>query len=264
MNAMKVNMTRTVFAIVAATSAWAQNTVVVSGKITDAVSGLPVENAAIALTQNGHAGSRRMHYTDAGGNYSFDEVASGTCSVEIQATGFLAFQRTNPDDVSIQIAADHAEHNFKLTRAASITGRIEGEGRGDLPGIIATLFEEDFTDGVRHFTGETTLGPVNYFGSSIGPDGSFQFTGLAPGRYIVSAGPREGQSTRLQFLMDRSTGQVVPVKPPAEDYVPTYYPGTTEFAAALPVSLEAGETLVANFKVAKRPLFRASGEINAP
>ncbi len=258
--------TQIVLAIVAASSAWAQNTVVVSGKITDAVTGLPVEDAAIALTQNGRAASRSMHYSDAGGNYSFEDVAPGTGSVEIQAKGFLAFQKTNPDDVSIQIAPDHAEHNFKLTRAASITGRIEGEGGGVPGGIVATLFLEDFTDGVRHFTGGTALGPVNFFGASIGPDGSFEFTGLAPGRYIVSAGAgaRAGQTTRLQFMMDRSTGKAVLVKPPAEDYVQTYYPGTTEFAAAIPISLAAGETTAADFKVAKRPLFRASGEIDAP
>jgi len=134
-----MNATWTVFAIFAASSMWAQNTVIVSGRITDAVSGLPVEDAAIALTQDGKAASRSMHYTDAGGNYSFDEVAPGTASVDIQAKGFLAFQKTNPNDVSIQIATDHAEHNFKLTRAASITGRIEGEGGGVPGGIVATL-----------------------------------------------------------------------------------------------------------------------------
>ncbi len=252
-----------VFTIIAANPLWAQNTVVVSGKITDAITGLPVEDAAIALTYGGQSVTRRMRYTDAAGNYSFEEVSPGVASVEIQATGFLAFQKTNPDEASLQIAVDHAVHNFRLTRAASITGKVEGEGGDRLPGsTVATLFQEDFSDGVRHFSGGAELGPANLFGIPLGPDGSFRFTGLAPGRYIVGVGPRPFQT--IEFQVDRNTGQALPAKPPAEGYVQTFYPGTTDFAAALPVSLGAGETVAADFKMAKRPLFRASGEVSAP
>jgi protocatechuate 3,4-dioxygenase beta subunit len=102
---------------------WAQNTIVVTGRITDAATGSPVEDAAIVFKQDSRAASGKMQYTDAGGNYSFEEVAPGTGSVEITAQGFLPFQKTNPDDISIEISADHAEHNFKLTPAASISRR---------------------------------------------------------------------------------------------------------------------------------------------
>jgi protocatechuate 3,4-dioxygenase beta subunit len=94
-----MNLKSAILAIMAVGQMWGQNTIVLSGKVTDAVTGLPVENTAIALTQNGHAATRSVHYTDSGGNYSFDEVAPGAGTVEIQATGFLAFQKTNPDDV---------------------------------------------------------------------------------------------------------------------------------------------------------------------
>jgi hypothetical protein len=250
-----MKLPRVVLVIVAASSVWAQNTVVLSGKITDLITGLPVENAAVALTQNG----RSVDYTDAGGNYSFGEIAPGTGSVEIQATGYLPFQKTNPDEVSIHIAADHAVHNFRLTPVASISGRLEGETGGTLDrNISAVLFKEDFTEGVRHFSGR---GPGLV--SAIGPDGSFKFTGLEPGRYILSADPRAGTSYVMQMLRDRAPGQV-PASRPKEGYIQTYYPGTTEFAAALLISVAAGEARSVDFKIAWRPLFRASGVIDLP
>ena len=250
-----MNLTRIVLAILSAGSIWAQTTIAVSGKITDASTGLPIEGASIALIQSGSAPSRQMHFTDAGGNYSFEGVAPGTGIVEIGATGFLAFQKTNPDEFSIQIAADQTTHNFKLTPAASITGRIGSEGSAPLErNTVVTLFREDFTDGVRHFVAGTQ-GQV----AALGPDGSFRFAGLEPGRYIVSAGPSPGRS--VAFFINRSTGEVSPPEHPTEGYVQTYYPGTTEFSSAILISLAAGETRTADFKVAWRPLFRASGEV---
>ena len=223
---------------------WAQNTVVLSGKITDAATGLRVEDAAIALTQNGRAASRQMHYTDAGGNYSFEEVATGSGTVEIAAKGFLAF--------SVDITVDQAVHDFKLTPAASIAGRISGEGDGRPQGVtVAKLFREDFTDGVRHFAPVATV-------STIQINGSFSFAGLEPGRYIIAAGPGEDRQIQMRII----GGKIVLQNPPTEGYVQTYYPGTTEFAAALLISLNAGETRNADFRVAKRPLFRASGEVS--
>src|ERR1022692_4343148 len=135
-------------AIVVVGSMWAQNTVVVSGRITDTATGLPIEGAAIVLAPGSPDATRQMHFTDSGGNYSFDEVASGKGQVEITAKGFLPFQNTNPDDVSIEIATDHAEHNFKLTPTASITGRIIAPEADTLRPARASLFREDYTDGI--------------------------------------------------------------------------------------------------------------------
>jgi protocatechuate 3,4-dioxygenase beta subunit len=249
-----------VLAVLASVPTWAQNTVTVSGRVTDGSNGLPIEGAAVALSQGG-TGYRQMHYTDAGGNYSFDEVAPGAASVDVTASGFIAFQKTNPDEASIQVAADRAEHNFRLTAAAAITGRISGDGGVDR-NIAVTLLREDFTDGVRHFVAGTESEQVNFFGMPLsGADGTFEIRGLEPGRYIVGAGPRAVQS----YVLASGAGGKVAVteKHPADGYVQTYYPGTTEFADSIPIVLRPGETFTADFKVARRPLFRASGEISA-
>ena len=128
-----MNLKRAVLAILAVSPLWAQNTVTVSGRVTSLTTGLPVENAIVWLVRGASNSVANTSYTDAGGNYSFSEVATGTVHVEIRAEGFASFHKTNPDDTTIQIAADSAEHNFKLTPAASIVGRILDKGP-DRPG----------------------------------------------------------------------------------------------------------------------------------
>src|SRR5579863_7846625 len=125
---------------------WAQGTVVFSGRITDAATGQPIEEAAITLDGgNSHA----SQLTDSAGNFSFDEdIAPGAGRVQIQKEGYVLFQRSNPDESSVQISGDHSEHNFKLTPAGSITGRIGSED-GVKP--VVTLLQEDFTGGVARF-----------------------------------------------------------------------------------------------------------------
>src|ERR1700679_238579 len=131
---------------------WAQNTVAVSGRITSLTTGLPVENAIVWLVRGASDKVGNTGYTDASGNYSFSEVAPGTAHIEIRAEGFASFHKTNPDDTTIQIAANSATHNFKLTPAASIAGKIIDKEPA-LPGerMMATLLREDFSGGVGHF-----------------------------------------------------------------------------------------------------------------
>jgi hypothetical protein len=259
-----VNLQRAVFAILTFGALWAQNTVVVSGRITSSVTGLPVENAIVTLVRGASDKIGNTGYTDAAGNYSFSGVAPGTAQIEIRAEGFAPFHKTNPDDTTIQIAADSAIHNFKLTPAASITGRIidkEPDQR-----MMTTLLREDFSGGVRHFVvvGQDTEAAAM---SVVAPDGSFRFAGLEPGRYIVKVSPQTSQAGMYFRVNSDGTNQsfVMVADPetqePSEGYTATYYPGSTEFTDALPVTLAAGDSQVLNFRMVKRRLFHASGEI---
>jgi hypothetical protein len=248
--------------ILTASLLWSQSTVVFSGRITDAATGLPIEGAGIILEQgNSHA----SQLTDSAGNFSFDEdVVPGAGRIQIQKEGYVLFQRSNPDESSVQISGDGSEHNFKLTPAGSIAGRIGSE---DGAKVVVTLLQEDFTGGVARFI---AVGSTNIYG--MGADGSFRFIGLEPGRYIVSASTPPGWG-RFADVIRCHVGDCTAAfgsdagpaaDTPTEGYVTTYYPGTTRFADALPVTLASGEKSAVDFRIAKRPLFGVSGEIEAP
>jgi protocatechuate 3,4-dioxygenase beta subunit len=241
---------------------WAQGTVVFSGRVTDAATAQPIEGAAITLEQGNSHGSR---LTDSAGNFSFeDDIVPGPGRVQIQKDGYILFQRSNPDESSLQITGDRSEHNFKLTPASSITGRITSED-GVKP--VVTLLQEDFTGGVARFIVAASTNPS--FVS--GPDGSFRFVGLEPGRYIVSASAQPAVQPFIGELLCQQgvctavtrAEQEQTANAPTEGYVTTYYPGATQFADALPVTLASGEKRAMDFRIAKRPLFRVSGEIEA-
>lgn len=190
-----------------------------------------------------------------------DDIAPGAGRIQIQKEGYVLFQRSNPDESSVQVTGERSEHNFRLTPAGSIVGKIVSE---DAVKPVVTLLQEDFTDGIARFITVASTNP------SIvsGPEGSFRFVGLEPGRYIVSASSRPGgQAFVSGFVCQQGNCAAVAENleqdpgAPAEGYVTTYYPGTTQFADALPVTLAAGEKRSMDFRMAKRPLFRVSGEI---
>lgn len=247
--------------IAAATSLCAQSTITVTGRITDSVTGLPVEQATITLDQGSF---HQLVSTDASGNFVFDEVPPGTATAKIRKENYLPFEITNPDDISFEITPDRHEHNFKLTPAGTIRGRITADGKPE-EAISVSLMKEDFSAGFRQWI------PYAQYGGDIGPDRSFEITGLAPGRYIVKASPEiTGGTARELICGPQSACAVVdtdapdPAKDPAEGYTVTWYPGVTTLADAAPIILNAGETQTVEFKIARRPLFHISGKVALP
>ncbi|HEY3840588.1 MAG TPA: carboxypeptidase regulatory-like domain-containing protein, partial [Bryobacteraceae bacterium] len=165
-------------AIVVATSLCAQSTVILTGRVTDSVTGLPIEQAAITLDQGSYHGSMKL--TDQSGGFTFDDVPPGTVSVRIRKEDYLLFENTNPQDTSIEVTADSHERNFTLIPAGSIRGKITGEGKPE-ERIVVELLKEDFGAGFSQYIRWAPLGVPT------GADGEFAFIGLEPGRYLVNA-----------------------------------------------------------------------------
>jgi hypothetical protein len=227
---------------------WGQSPVVVSGQVTDAATGLPIDDATVSIAE-------QLRYTDAGGAYTLDSVATASAAVRVEAKGYLALEETK-----IAIAADQAIHNFKLLPTATISGQISAQdSEWRRAGFVANLLQEDFTDGVRRFVLRTDRGQTERHSVSvINKDGYFEFSGLAPGRYIINAAPRPGVT--LFFERDKD-GKPVIAKPAEEGYVQTFFPGTPDFAAAIPITVASGENRTADFTLVMRPLFSVSGEV---
>jgi hypothetical protein len=231
----------------ASSTGWAQNPVVVSGQVTDAATGLPIEDATVSIAD-------QLRYTDSGGRYTLDPAAPGSAEVRVEAKGYLALEKTK-----IHIAADQAIHNFELLETARISGRIGApDSEWRRAGFVVTLLQEDFTDGVRRFTLPTDRGQTERHSvSPINDDGYFEFSGLTPGRYIVAAGTRSGS---YLFIERDKDGKPVPAKHMDEGYVQTFFPGTHDLAAAIPITVPSGENRTADFSLVRQPLYRVLGE----
>ena len=108
-----------------------------------------------------------------------------------------------------------------------ISGRIldeEGEPLAYVQ-VQAMLF--------RYMQGKRQLVPAN--GGSTNDLGEYRIFGLAPGRYYLSATHRGGQMTMPNVV---SAGAAA--NQPEEGYAATYYPGSTDPTAAVPIVVVAG------------------------
>src|SRR5206468_8364507 len=77
--------------------------------------------------------------------------------------------------------------------------------------------------------------------------GEYRIVGLAPGRYYLRA------SYGTPVMFDQTA---------AEDYVPTYYPGTADATLAVPIDATAGSEFRNNdFSLAKTRTVRIRGHV---
>jgi hypothetical protein len=117
---------------------------------------------------------------------------------------------------------------LKLTQQAVIMGRILDDEREPVANARVML------QGYRYMNGRKQLTSTGG-GNSTNDLGEYRVFGVAPGKYYLSVTPTP---MAQMFAVDRSASAG-----PDEDYVPTYYPGTVDPAAASQLDVPAGGQL---------------------
>lgn len=134
----------------------------ISGKVTESVFGAPLSGAEIILTPGSAAAT-----TDGAGNFIFPKLAPGVYSLSVAKTNY-----SSSSEAGLAVTAgDNKVSNFSLspTVGCNITGVVtDSVGGQPVQGLQVTLSPG----------GQT---------STTGPDGRYQFLGVAPSTYTVSA-----------------------------------------------------------------------------
>jgi uncharacterized protein (DUF2141 family) len=182
-------------------------------------------------------GTRRETRTDASGHYRFSGLPPGSYDVSVVLQEHLAARRVDYADahapvhetpvrsaVVIDGPRDCAEASFWIQSNGSISGFASVEGGRPVDGVVvlAALVDE-----VRRTDAARELGRFSYLFSGkavTGADGSFEFTNLPPGRYVV------GVSLEHDIAADHP-------------YPRTFYPGVAVLEDATVVELQRGEQL---------------------
>jgi len=225
-------------------------TVMLGGK---PAKGVPVV-ASLSGNTPGQKPSTATATTDDDGHYRITGLASGRYSVSpYQPTSVLP-ERTpfDPGGKNVVLGENEAVTGIDFTMSAGcvITGRIVGpDGR--------PLIEQRIT--------VEAPDAKNSFASMMGGDmyrtddrGIYRIYGLAPGKYIVSAGEEKGSDSVVVGLNNRS-------------YFPrTFYPGVTDRSQAQVLDLSEGgiasdidisvATREKNFSISGRMLDGATGK----
>jgi hypothetical protein len=182
-------------------------------------SGQPLRRAAVRL--NAVPGTVRSTTTDADGRFEFANLPAGSVNISVQKAGYVTpsnkgFSLTDGqrvDDVSIIVP-----------KGAVITGLVLDE-YGD-PVISANVMPMR----MQFAQGRRTLVPSGMAGTT-NDVGEFRIFGLNAGQYYLGVTPQRF-NTGLDNQMDDATG-----------YATTYFPGTSDVAAAQRLTVGAGQTL---------------------
>jgi Carboxypeptidase regulatory-like domain len=200
----------------------------IAGRVMAADTGKPLPHARLRLVSFDAMRVARSAGTDENGRFEFDELKPGRYQLQASADRYLTLQfgQTKPPEpgrpIDLVVGQQFDDADFTLPRTGAIEGVLLDEFGDPVPGVVVQLSQLQFV------AGRSRLLPV---GSRIAvrptdDKGQFRVFGLAPGDYYVAA-------LSGAFSDQHQTS----------GFVPTYYPGTAQAGAAVPVHLDFGQDL---------------------
>jgi Carboxypeptidase regulatory-like domain len=181
--------------------------------------------------------------TDRDGRFTFDRLTAGTFRIDAMKAGYV--RPSDPNERPVFTIADDEPVDgvtVPLRKGGAIAGRIlDRAGEPMTESRVGVMPWTPAAIGVLGTPGPSTM---------TNDLGEFRLFGLAPGDYILVATPQS------PFACFDCGGFDQPV------LISTYYPGTTERAAARPVKVAAGRTTGGiELTLQSGPSFRISGVV---
>jgi hypothetical protein len=211
----------------------AAGTSVLRGRVLAADTGAPLRRAQVRLSSTtvlpGGTRENRTASTDADGRYEFKALNKGRYSLTAGKGAYvtLAYGQTRVFEAGKPIELLDGQVlervDFSLPRGGVITGRVLDEYGEPMSGITVVPLREQTVNGQRR---------PSQVGRAASTDdlGEFRIFALAPADYLVQAAWRTSTPFAAAAAGDSS------------GYAPTYYPGTTDAAAAKRVAIGISET----------------------
>jgi len=160
----------------------------ISGVVTDAATGAPLEGAFVSLTGSGSPGqplvNRPTQMTDSKGRFIFPNLAPSTAySLNATRPGYLSggYRRlpgmSSPDPIRLGDGEWFRDGHITLSRPGSISGTVRDERGEPFVGIP-----------IRILVGATVAGHLRWASGPVtrtDDRGMYRFAGLSKGRYLV-------------------------------------------------------------------------------
>jgi protocatechuate 3,4-dioxygenase beta subunit len=195
----------------------------------------PLKNARVRLLSQDDRNSSRTVVTDSGGRFELRGISPGRYRLTVNRDGFVtqAYGQRKPDDpgaiLNLRPNQELKDLLFRLVPSAVIAGRVINDDGDPMPWVHLEALREAYSGGKKTLFPETTV-PTNDLGE-------YRLFGLPPGRYLVRAEykPTERVTGRGDEFEGRQADEL--------EYVPIYYPSSTEPARASSVAVKAGEEI---------------------
>jgi hypothetical protein len=158
---------------------------VITGKVTDALTGMPLQNAQVTAVNSTGAAIAPSATTDANGNYQINQsLPTGTYSVTVvYVSGVNGYLNTTESGISVTAGATTSNVDVALPRSGVITGTItDANTQQPLQGITVVCQSTDglYTDtAITNSTGQFVL-------QNNLPTDTYNLTEISPTGYLVN------------------------------------------------------------------------------
>ncbi len=197
----------------------------VSGMVVKLAGSEPLKNATVQLQNPQDLAHTISVVTDAGGRFELKGIDAGRYRLKVSRTGFVTqeYGQKSPNDPGTEIRLSPGQNwrglLFRMIPWGVIAGRVLNEDGDPLPWAQVSALREVYSSGKRKLSTEALvptndLGEYRLFGLKPGryficakyrpgrylssgssnrqanienPDGSFEFAGVSPGSYTLSA-----------------------------------------------------------------------------
>ena len=233
----------------------------ITGRATVAGASTPLAGVRVVLMParpTGPIGMPPQALTDIDGRYGFERIMPGAYRVRADKSGYAPIGDMAREP-AVQVTGGQAvTFDLQLQKGAVIAGRIL-DARGDpVTDARIIVLRRPTPPGALALRDMPRLIPAGGQSQQTNDLGDYRVAGLAPGEYFVAAAPRPiGMFGGADFPAANG--------PPAgrsarTTIATTYYPGTSDQAAAQPIAVAAGAEVVnIRFTIQSLPAFRVSG-----
>lgn len=259
----------------------------IQGELVDAVTQQPIAKADVGIAPVADRNNFTWVLTREDGRFSFDNLAAGKYTLTARHRGYLTQVLDEHEALSSSVAVgpnlDSGHIVFRLPPECKISGTVLDEAGEPVRDAQVLLFRSGVSDGMDG-TREHRQTPTD-------DRGFYHFDHLAPGRYVLAVSARVwyaqrpnarpdtvrttitgvtssnygggGSGTFQSTSQGYSGGQSGPQEPsnpsPLDVVYPiTFYAGTTEPAAASPITLKRSEKFVADVSLQPVPALHLS------
>ena len=234
----------------------------IEGQVLNAATGAPLKKANVRLMgsrqQQGAMPTNAARETDDQGRFSFTNLPPGKYQLSATRQGFLngsyGARKFSGNGTPILLGQDQQmrDLNIKLSPQSVIVGKVIDEDGEPMANVQVRVLRYAYRQGKKQW--------VNSNSANTSDIGEFRIASLNPGRYLVSANPRN----QGMDMIRTPSADALPDKPEMA-YAVTYYPNNLDRSAAVPVDVGPGaEVRGIDIHPLKTRVFRVRGRVAMP
>ncbi len=228
--------------------------VVVTGSVSEADSGLPVNGAKVTITRSGTQETVEAA-TNFSGGFRVVLTKPGIYFANAEADGYIRPSPLNRRPVRLRVTSDtrEARADLVLFRVAAISGHVvEEPSKRPVPGLRVQALS------ARYMRGHLTLLPV-LGAATTDAEGVFRVAPVPPGEFVLAVSPAVREKIVGGRLGDYSEENPRPV-----GYARMYWSPLTGMGEVVPFRVRSGvEMNLGRISVEKSALYRIRGSLES-